>query len=123
MQALAVHDANAPQARMPAFRHEAPQQHFGLGGIAMMQIEFILRGVVAASQPSQHARRNVCNASSSSRRAMRGSGRGLGFSGGDGAAGNARTGPIAERNNAASSCGVSWSTTGGGLRPDFMTQA
>jgi len=49
MQALAVHDPHAAKSRLPRILQETTQHRFGLHGIAVVQVDFILRRIFAAS--------------------------------------------------------------------------
>src|SRR5262249_5559259 len=53
-QALAVHDAHAPQSPARAFRAKFREQLAGIGGVAPVQIELVLDDPVAAAQLPQH---------------------------------------------------------------------
>ena len=51
MQSLAMNDADAGDPRITGSLQEPTQQRLGLGHVGMVQVEFFLRGVLAARQP------------------------------------------------------------------------
>jgi hypothetical protein len=59
VQALAVHDAHAAEAVAARIREERTQHRFGARRIGRVQVEFVLRGVVAAAQALQDPARHL----------------------------------------------------------------
>lgn len=59
VQALAMHDPDASQPGLRGLGEESTQQGLRLHGIAVMEVQFILRGVLPAPQSLQHLRREM----------------------------------------------------------------